>query len=375
MSRLPALFQTHELSGVEALSARYKGSLSFGRGTRDARTLDIDAHPLSLYRLGLTVYLHNIEPFVPGAHDFLRGLERELGLIEGCARMAAFASPEGDGVSSHFDAEEVFSIQLQGTKTIEVAKVEELAWPWGEQYGANMLPFDRLYPQVPDGFPREDEAVFETIEMKPGSVLFMPRGLWHRTVASSNSLSVSVILRPPSALDGLLQQLQLLLLQDENWRRPLHGAWGDAAQRDAALAHARTLLGDLPRVIAALQPDTLVPQTEKQRIASITPATRFQRIPVSSLSVTTEAGRRVLSVRAWSPDWIEQETWSTVIAADYEPVFGWLAKRDAAFSAEELSRQFPRFPWDILREILAALVRAQFLRLLGFPLQEKPGLS
>jgi len=37
--------------------------------------------------------------------------------------------------------------------------------------------------------------------MKPGSVLFMPRGTWHYTEAGEGSLSVSIIVRTPAAFE------------------------------------------------------------------------------------------------------------------------------------------------------------------------------
>jgi ribosomal protein L16 Arg81 hydroxylase len=101
------------------------------------------------------------------------------------------------------------------------------------QFNPGDVTYDDRYPQSTDGFPDPEVSAFECIVMKPGSVLFMPRGTWHRTETLGLSLSVSIILRPPSALESVLDALRARLLQDPAWRKPLHGAWGQGVIRKA----------------------------------------------------------------------------------------------------------------------------------------------
>ncbi|WP_158595831.1 JmjC domain-containing protein [Oleomonas cavernae] len=356
--RLPDPLRGPALANFDALAQRYNGPLSFGRGARDARTLAIQTNAANLYRLGLTVYLHDVAPVVRGAADFLRALEGELGLAEGAARLAAFASPEDDGVSPHFDAEDVISIQLQGRKTFHVGKVAGLDSPWGEQYGPGMLPADDLYPQAGGGFPAPVEADLEPVEMVPGSVLFLPRGTWHRTLAQRDSFSLSIVLRQPAPLETLVQGLHGLLLQDPAWRRPLRR--GDEAR-------AQALLDRLPGLIARLEPRQLLVETEAQRLAGIGPDSRFQRIPQSGLRAEREGGRVILKISAWDRDWIERPTLATDISPSVIPLLDWIGGRAGAFTAGELAGRFPEAPFDFVRKLLDKLVRAQYLRLLWFP--------
>ena len=71
--------------------------------------------------------------------------------------------------------------------------------PYGMQFNPGLPCQEDLYPQAPAGFPNPDRASFETVHMRPGSVLFMPRGTW-RGPGGRESLSVSIIVRMPSAL-------------------------------------------------------------------------------------------------------------------------------------------------------------------------------
>jgi ribosomal protein L16 Arg81 hydroxylase len=148
-------------------------------------------HPAHLYEMGLSVYLPDIAPSVPGAEELLRQLESELGLAEGCARMTVWASPKGDGAPTHFDGEDVFSIQLAGSKRFEVAPMTDYAYPVGAQYGPGAAPYDEMYAQVREGFPDANGVAFEAVDMQPGSVLFVPRGTCKRTEAAQEPVGAA----------------------------------------------------------------------------------------------------------------------------------------------------------------------------------------
>jgi len=366
IDRLPAALRGPELASFRALADRYRGLPTFGRGRHAPRTVTTRANPNDLYEMGLTVYLADIAHCLPEAEALLRQLERDLGVGAGCARITAFASPAGDGVSPHFDAEDVFSVQLHGAKRFAVASVTELPFPYGMQFGPRMKMFDELYLQCADGFPTIERASFETVEMKPGSVLFVPRGTWHRTEAGADSLSLSIILRPPAAAESALEAMRNLLLQDPEWRRPLYGAWGDDRQRSGALTRAQQLLADLPRVIAQLTPADLAPPPESERLAHIDRHSRFQRIPETRAEVETRGDISVYQFRAWEQERGEYPTLQLEVPPPYQPLFAWLTETPAAFAAGAAADRFPQTTFEHLQKILDTLVRARFLRLLWF---------
>ena len=64
-------------------------------------------HAASLYRMGLTVQFEDIAPFVAATAPDLRLLEAELGVARGSARASVFSSPLADGLSVHFDAQDL----------------------------------------------------------------------------------------------------------------------------------------------------------------------------------------------------------------------------------------------------------------------------
>ena len=203
--------------------------------------------PKTLFNMGLTVYLDNIQPCLPKSPLVLQALERNLGIPPGTARIGAFASPPGDGAACHYDTEDVISIQLTGSNAFHVAPVEEVRYPVGMQYSPGSTPDTDLYPQVAGRFPEWKDAKFDCFEMRPGSVLFMPRGTWHRTEANEPSLSITIALRPPSAAELILENARWLLLPDASWRKPLYGAYGETPQKKGAMVAAGQLLQRLPK--------------------------------------------------------------------------------------------------------------------------------
>lgn len=355
-ARLPAGLRRIAQDGIATLFDRYRGPQSFGRGARDVRSFDVDAPPQALWRMGLTVHLHDAASAIDGADAMLRTLEHELQCGPRSARLAAFASPKGDGLPLHYDGEDVISVQLVGRKRFEVAPVDGLRFPVGAQYGPGMVADEAAYPAHRDGFPDGANVHGEGVEMRPGSVLVLPRGTWHRTEALDDSLSVSIVLRPALAVDAVLAQLRSLLLQDERWREPLYGG---------ALARLPALMRTLPD--AAAQVEATLPAA-----TGITPATRLQRIPSSTLSFTKSATGLHLNVMALDDDWVERTTLDRPAGLAFAPVLDWLATSRAAFDADALARRFPSLAFDDLRQLLHGLVQVSLLRVLPYPALRAP---
>ena len=67
---------------------------------------------------------------------------------------------------------------------------------------------------MPDQMP--DDA--EEFTLKEGSLLFLPRGYWHKTEAKSDALALNFTFSAPSYLDLIGSVLRLKLAQSEEWR-------------------------------------------------------------------------------------------------------------------------------------------------------------
>ncbi|GAB4508202.1 MAG: hypothetical protein Tsb0026_06480 [Sulfuricaulis sp.] len=368
----PAILRSEELTSVQNLAKRYRGSLRFTHGRKSDQMIQIDrVDPSILFEMGLTLNFEDIGPYVPGAPEFLRGLEAELGLNGGSLVMSAFASPHQDGLGCHYDAQDVISIQLLGSKRFHYAPVQEVAMPYGTQYISGGKPYDEMYAQVQNGFPENKNVKFETAEMKPGSVLFLPRGTWHYTEAGEPSLSLSLTISPPTLLDCAMEQIRWLLLQDSAWREPLYGATANDAMHENLRAHTQRLLDRLPQLVSSLSPEDLIqaPIPVAKRLDWISKKTRFQRIPDATLEVEPNKSPQDLSVVSIRLGHSES---STRISARLEippealVVFRWVDEQRKPFTGADVQTAFPKLSFEELKKILVTLTRAQFIKMFWF---------
>ncbi len=346
--RLPAPLQQLRQWGPAGCFDQHRGPWAFGRGARTAHPAAGDGHPMACYRMGLTVHLFQTEAMLPSASPWLRALEAELGAAAGSARLALFASPTGDGLPWHFDGEDVISVQLIGRKRFRVAPVQGLPYPLGEQWGPSMVAPAPLYAQCEAGFPqppRDDEA--EQVTMDPGSALFLPRGHWHHTEADADSLSVSIVLRPPTAIDLLLLRLQQGLLAQPQWRRPLYGS--AAAQR----GRLDSLWAELPALLQALPPPSATAE-----------ALRWQAVPSARIELAAGDPWQ-LSVHVVDGDGLPRINLQRSVGAALVPLIRWLAGRRAAFAQADFERLDIQVPPADAQRLLLGLQQAGALRRLG----------
>ncbi len=350
LERLPAPFTAPILKDFSALSARYRGRVLFGRGKSGPKSLMADHLPAaSLFEMGLSLYLPDIEPYLPGATDFLRGLEADLGLAPGDARITAWASPSDDGIACHFDAEDVFSIQIAGTKRFHVAEIPALVNPVGFQYGPGIMPVDDMFAQMRHGFPDPETAVFTEVVMQPGSVLFVPRGHWHRTEAAAHSLSLTVVISPMTRADAVLRAMRGILLQNPAWRRPSYGAGETRGEGDVD-----ALLAGLVDAVRQIDASDLRPGPSGKE-------PWFQRLPAARLQADALPERLAVVVRfvtamgvLGEPLVLDDVAWPSGAAGFVR----WLGERASAFGMADMARAAPEMTAQDRQFVLGTLIRA-----------------
>lgn len=370
-ARLPEFLRAGKLQNIETMAQAGSGRAWVSNAAKSSQMMRIDKRAANMaYKMGLTIYLDNVIEALPGAKSFTRQIEAELGLTPNSIRATGWASPVESGAPCHYDINDTISIQLRGTKQFELAPMEGLANPTGRQYSPGAQLEDELYPQMGNGFPSWEDATFERLEMVPGSVLFFQRGIWHRTRADGDSLSISFVFEPPSAADCILRQLRDVMLQDPRWRQPLYGAWGRGAQSDAAHREIEALLAQVPEIASVIAPRdvALAFMPEEQRLASIDRKSRFQRIPNATISTAQLTGDRVRIGVVWShEDGSEEERATLTVQRSGSDVIDWIATQDAPFDAEGLAARFPDIPFENLRQLLGTCAKFGLVKILWFP--------
>ena len=196
---------------------------------------------------GATLYFVNVP--LPALTDSLADF---LGAPRRKVLASLFFTPAGGGAVPHFDKNENFTIQLTGAKRWQVGETPMVPeTPDSYTLGSTMIT-PALAPLLA-GAQRPPERA---VDLKPGTLLYVPRGTVHHTGAGEPSWSLNLSYCPATWLELLHAGLQERLAASPRWRGIITGVGGDPAARDAnrfpeLLAELRAALND-PKEVEAL---------------------------------------------------------------------------------------------------------------------------
>jgi hypothetical protein len=183
-----------------------------GRALREGRSINLEV-PARIF---------------PALGAFCAELARELGADTGTSSI--FLGPPGRNLRPHTDPVEVVSFQLQGRKR------------W--YLGASALSRVSELSALPDlGACADPGAELRrrgrTVEARPGSVLFIPRDVWHATEdlvgqeTDDRSISLSVAIRGASWATHAARAVTDMVSADPRWTRAMFKPASTAAERQA----------------------------------------------------------------------------------------------------------------------------------------------
>jgi ribosomal protein L16 Arg81 hydroxylase len=154
---------------------------------------------------GYTLGVRHAERHYAGLSELAAGFHRDF---LAPVNVHLYCTPAGQaGFGWHYDAEDVFLLQTQGSKEWWLRKNTVNPWPLVET-----LPADMRYE-------REVMPVLRC-RLHAGDWLYIPAGYWHRTEAGEESISLSVGIQSLSALD-VYDYLRRELLNALEWRQRL----------------------------------------------------------------------------------------------------------------------------------------------------------
>jgi 50S ribosomal protein L16 3-hydroxylase len=198
LDRLP--FLANELAEVidrMKLIGRWQGTITAwpkkGSGMPELETIPSQAN--ELFRAGYTLFFRDIEKQIPSVRRLMNRFAEDVGVSPEDVVCEGFFSPPGAGAAPHFDGNWGFNIQLTGTKEWIVAPNENVEVPGiGMAMGARPEAILEPYSRLP--FPNEMPAAQSTSFIaEPGSIVFVPCGMWHRThVQKEGEESAAIVL-------------------------------------------------------------------------------------------------------------------------------------------------------------------------------------
>ncbi|CAE8600821.1 unnamed protein product, partial [Polarella glacialis] len=117
--------------------------------------------------LGYTLQMHQPQRFDDGLHRLCFALERRFGCLVGSN--AYLTPPASQGLAPHFDDVEIFVVQTEGQKRWKLY-APPAGWELANFHSRD-LSEEELGPPILD------------VTLRPGDVLYMPRGTVHQAAA------------------------------------------------------------------------------------------------------------------------------------------------------------------------------------------------
>jgi ribosomal protein L16 Arg81 hydroxylase len=173
---------------------RYSGSIPTTRCEADA-----------VLQQGYTIGLRHADRIDPGLSEMA---ERFQSALRAPVDIHLYCTPAAQqGFGWHYDAEEVFVLQTEGSKTWSLRNNTVHPWPL-----IDSMPQNQRYE-------REITPVLQCT-LNRGDWLYIPGGYWHSTSAVSQSISLSVGVNAFTALD-YFDSIRAQLAQSILWRQRL----------------------------------------------------------------------------------------------------------------------------------------------------------
>lgn len=160
------------------------------------------------------------------AHDFAHSFHTPVDI-------QLYCTPQGHNAFGwHYDVEEVFILQCEGSKTYTIRP--------------NTFHPNPLVSSIPKdlGYQHEKTPQQLKVTLEPGDWLYIPSGWWHIAQTQTESLHISVGLMPSSALD-VISYLPARLAHNPFWRTrmPVHQTFKDEQEEVEFYQAAMAKLG------------------------------------------------------------------------------------------------------------------------------------
>jgi ribosomal protein L16 Arg81 hydroxylase len=203
--------------GQQIQDKRYNIMASFARGEATGsskRMIEASSNQVeSLFKSGATICVTNIHMADPDLARWAQTLRSQLNFA-GTVGVNCYLSPDGAGLSTHYDQRVVTNIQIAGRKRWRYST--QAAKPWPDNNAVYQEGKVESGGVDPGTLPSDME--FREVEMKPGDLLCLPAGAWHSAKAVGESLAINVYFQPRNFMEQLIPLLQSFAVANGDWR-------------------------------------------------------------------------------------------------------------------------------------------------------------
>ena len=367
MERLGPLSKIPALADLRALLPHIDGALGTyfsDPASKERKELGASLSPdeaLEHYHAGGVLDIPDVNGALPELQVLVDQLHVDLGLPRGTANCAVLASTTGAGLKPHYDGRCILTIQLGGSKTWHVAPQSEVPNPLdnynlGGAWGAMA---DWHEGDVPRGMPDSPSVV----EMKAGSVLFVPRGWLHSTVSSADSFALAIDLFIPTLEDVISRYFTAVLRRDSRMRALVLGLRNDEQKVTEAVRGVLPLLREATAALEA-HPERAFEEYEPR----ILPGRRQRFVKANHAELVEGDGSLV--VRSSPPGKVPTEIDTPIQLA---PICRWIFQRPESFTAQQIVDAFVQCERIDIGSLLDALIDAEAVVVDSPALESKNG--
>jgi bifunctional lysine-specific demethylase and histidyl-hydroxylase NO66 len=306
-----------------------------GRGRAVVNSAKVKA----LVALGASVIANHIQRVSPEVGAVVRALEEEFAARVFANVYCSFRNVQA--FQTHFDLHDVFAFQAEGEKV------------WRIYEGRADAPVAPLPPgeEAEQWLIRTRGALLFEAHMKPGDVLYLPRGQYHDALTGAQaSLHVTFGVAPATGI-ALFKLLEVVATHDREFREYLPDARNEAELR-ARLA----LLADRVKALMTSPALTIDVLNHQRGLSTLSPDYDLPAQKPAAWFVVTGAGQIVRRADGY-----------VLVAAGREISLGALAPtvewmlQQRRFSLGEAAARQPRTPASELQSLLEELARAGIL--------------
>jgi ribosomal protein L16 Arg81 hydroxylase len=231
------------------------------------------------YRAGATINLLFLQEQWEPLGRLCQVLATELSAL---CHANVYLTPAGErGLTPHYDMHDVFVAQVYGSKH------------WRLWRGGDDIPRLPLRSQ-PSRRDHDLGEVMAEFDLRPGDLLYMPRGTFHQAVANETaSLHLTIGVQPVVWADVIRRAVDKVVEQDDRYHEALPmGFARDDGLRESAAEHALSLLGVLHD---SLRPTEIVADGTRRALLARKPSLAghlldLERLP--GLDLDTKVSRR-----------------------------------------------------------------------------------
>ncbi len=215
------------LQSLEALLQTWHGPIQahLPDVSDESSSIDVNSKEArKLFSNRMALLFNDVQSLSPELENWIKALAKDLGLPASTyGRCMVYATPDGKGTAAHFDQNINFVLQIHGTKHWSVAPNTSVENPTQRfTIGQDLDPELASYAEneMPGEMPNKGRR---EITLKPGSILFVPRGWWHCTEATGEALALNFTFSQPTWVDLFTLALRSRLLLSPAWRELADG--------------------------------------------------------------------------------------------------------------------------------------------------------